>query len=200
MRHNEGDKSPVRTIERLIPTTDIRLVWTFRDKKTGARRDVILNDVVREQTGNDAEGNALYTRFVPGTGLRLPYPRLEVPPPEDQVVDTLRILSEEQTFVPTLLRPPMPPSVLDELRNKYSYFRDRHDADYLAKKAAEDAAERQKEDMSKMMITPLKQLHARQRAINKAKGRQPLPDEALARIGELVASHKASKKAARAQA
>lgn len=32
----------------------------------------------------------------------------------------------------------MPPSVIDELRNKFSKFRDRHDDEYIAKKKLED--------------------------------------------------------------
>ncbi|EOD50098.1 putative kow motif domain protein [Neofusicoccum parvum UCRNP2] len=196
MRKHEGDATAVRTIELKVPMDDVRLVWALRDKTTGERRDVIINEVVRKKTGTDKNGNTLYTRFVPGTNITMPYPKLEVPPEEDQPGDTLRILSEEQTFVPTLLRPPMPPSVLDELRNKYSYFRDRHDPEWVEKKLAEDAAEQQKELLMKRMITPLKELHARQRAENRAKGRQPLPDEALARIGEFMAAHKAAKKAA----
>ncbi|EKG21297.1 KOW domain-containing protein [Macrophomina phaseolina MS6] len=199
MRENEGDASPIRTVELKVPISDVRLVWTLRDSRTGQRRDVILNEVVRKKTGVDKNGNDLYTRFVPGTNITLPYPKYETPPKEDQASDTLRILSEEQTFIPTLLRPPMPPSVLDELRNKYSYFRDRHDPEWVEKKLSEDEAERQKELWAKKMITPLKELHARQRAENRAKGRQPLPNEALAKIGEFVAAHKAAKRAAMAQ-
>lgn len=200
MRQNEGDTAPVRTVELKIPISDVRLVWALRDSKTGERRDVIINEVVRKRTGTDRDGNDRYTRFVPGTNITLPYPKYETPPKEDTASDTFRILSEEQTFVPTLLRPPMPPSVLDELRNKYSYFRDRHDPEWVEQKLAEDEAEKQKELWAKKMITPLKELHARQRAENRAKGKQPLPSEALAKIGEAMAAHKAAKKAATAHA
>lgn len=196
MRENEGDQKPTRTVELKIPFSDIRLVFALQDEKTGKKRDVVLNEVVRQKAGFDDDGDQVYTRIVPGTSITLPYPKLETPAPQDKASDTLRILSEEETFVPTLLRPPMPPSVLDELRNKYSYFRDRHDHEWVEKKRAEDAVEKQKELLAKKMLTPLKELHARQRAENRAKGRQPLPDEALARIGEMVAAHKAAKRAA----
>ncbi|KAL1635483.1 hypothetical protein SLS58_010240 [Diplodia intermedia] len=197
MRQNEGDKTPIRTIELKLPFEEVRLVWALRDKKTGVKRDVVLNEVVRKKAGISKYGFDTYTRYVPGTNLSLPFPEMGTPPAEDQPADTLRILSEEVTFVPTLLRPPMPESVIDELRNKYSYFRDRHDPEYVERKLAEDEAEKQKELLSKKMMTPLKEMHARQRRENRAKGRQPLPDEALARIGELVAVHRASKRAAK---
>ncbi|KAL0262987.1 hypothetical protein SLS55_001962 [Diplodia seriata] len=194
MRQNEGDKSPIRTIELKLPFEEVRLVWALRDTKTGVKRDVVLNEVVRKRTGTNIFGFDTYTRYVPGTNLAIPFPEIGTPPAEDKPADTLRILSEEVTFVPTLLRPPMPESVMDELRNKYSYFRDRHDPEYVERKLAEDEAEKQKELLSKKMMTPLKEMHARQRREDRAKGRQPLPDEALARIGEMVAAHKASKK------
>ncbi|OJD31003.1 kow motif domain protein [Diplodia corticola] len=197
MRQNEGDKAPIRTIELKLAFDDVRLVWALPDKKTGKKRDVIISEVVRKRTNTDKDGNIIYTRFVPGTDITIPFPKYETPPPSDQPADTLRILSEEQTFVPTLLRPPMPPSVIDELRNKYSYFRDRHDPEWVKKKLAEDEAEKQKDLLSKKMITPLKEMHARQRRENRAKGRQPLPEEALVRIGEMVAAHKAAIQAAK---
>ena len=51
--------------------------------------------------------------------------------PETQPSDTPAKLVEKPTFFPTLLMEPLPSSIIDELRNKYSKFRDRHDPSYV---------------------------------------------------------------------
>lgn len=80
----------------------------------------------------------VWQRYVEPQNVRIPWPAVDEPEYKDEDVDTLRIQVEDKSFLPTLLRPPMPPSVIDELRNKFSKFRDRHDDDYIAKKIKED--------------------------------------------------------------
>ncbi|KAF2142298.1 uncharacterized protein K452DRAFT_350730 [Aplosporella prunicola CBS 121167] len=200
MRDFENDPRAYRTVELRIPFADIRLVYPLPHPETNIPRDVLIERVVRRRAGVDRFGRDTYTRHVPGTSVHIPWPRAPAPAEQDTDSDTLRITSEAATFVPTLLRPPMPASVIDELRNPFSYFRDRHDAAYVERKAGEDAAVREKRLMSRQMMTPLKELHARQRIENRAKGRQELPETALAKIGRLMAAKKAQEKAARAAA
>jgi large subunit ribosomal protein L24 len=64
---------------------------------------------------------------------------------------------ETPTWVPSLRNAPFPSSVLDELRNKYSKYRTRHDPEYVAKKHVEDL---KKEYIQKSYMTPKEQLRA----------------------------------------
>jgi large subunit ribosomal protein L24 len=92
-----------------------------------------------------------------------------------------------RTWVPTLLTPPMPETVIDELRNKYSVFRHRHDEEYIARKMAEDEEQAKKKSMVEMMRTPLKEVNRRARKERKKMGKGTLTKEMLARIGEVMA-------------
>ena len=93
--------------------------------------------------------------------------------------------------MPTLLHEPMPGSVIDELRNKYSKFRDRHDRDYLEKLEKEDEKAVEKKRWGELsMMTPLQEMHAKRQAERQAKGAPELGPEMLARIGEVMARNK----------
>lgn len=125
-----GDQA-VQQIEASIPIDAIRLVHPLTDPETGVTRDVIIRELRAQAFQMDRVTRRLtFTRVVPGLNVRIPWPRQERPPEyQDQVNDTLRIDTEQVTFVPTLLRPPAPEAVLDELRGKFSRFRTRHTAD-----------------------------------------------------------------------
>jgi len=103
--------------------------------------------------------------------------------------DTLLIQTEEQSFIPPLMAAPMPMSVIDELRGKYSRFRDRHEDEYVEKKA--EALEQRKEMMlgrERLMRTPLMELNERKAKIARdIEAKRELNDHALAKIGEAMA-------------
>jgi large subunit ribosomal protein L24 len=130
-----------------------------------------------------------WDRLVPGLNMRIPWPDKadeQEEAEEHEGVDTLRIDAEAQTFVPTLVQPPMPVDVIDELRNRYSRFRTRHTDEYVAKKEAE-LAERQARKRSPLtMLTPVAELNRRQREIRRARGQPVLTDEMLHKIGEVM--------------
>ncbi|KAK7532447.1 mitochondrial 54S ribosomal protein uL24m [Phyllosticta citribraziliensis] len=194
---------PYRTIEIPTPFAEVRLVYPLPDPKTGIKRDVIIQNVVREPVIRDDK--VTYRRYIPGTKIEIPWKTPKRTEYADQPADTLRILVDERSFVPTLLRPPMPNSVINELRNQFSYFRDRHDPEYVARKVAEDELQKGKGVESLKMMTPLKELNARIRRANRARGRQPIDRSVLAAIGERMAivmeknsAKKSAKSAARA--
>lgn len=124
---------------------------------------------------------------------------LEIPTPKDKDRknrrehrnDTARFEVEEKTWTPTLLRAPMPGGVIDELRNKYSRFRTRHDAGYQL--ALENRARRKTEykawaeNGGGMLITPTKEARQKEREKMKEKGEPTLEKELLERIGEVMA-------------
>lgn len=185
MLMTETDKRPIRTLEAPIPLSALRLVHPLPHPETGELRDVVINEL---QRGRTRKGET--KRHIAGVNPRLfiPLPKKEVEEHEDHDIDTLRIEVEEKTFVPSLLRPPMPKTVIDELRNKYSKFRDRHDEDFIARKIKEDEETAKNKRTRELMRTPLKETLRRERMAKKALGKPRLSEKMLARIGEVMAA------------
>lgn len=188
-----GPEEPAAVnIELPVPISAIRLVHPLKDPVTGVTRDVIINQL--EHVGrqpHDQEGDLSWSRVVPGLNVTIPWP----PKPEvehrDHPCDTLRLYSEAKTFVPTLLRPPMPLQIIDELRHKYSRFRTRHEPEYLARlEAEEQEKEKRKRLTQQSMRTPLQEFHRQERANKKKKGKPRLTLEMLEKIGEVIARNR----------
>lgn len=137
------------------------------------------------------------SKEVYGDWLEIPLPKAEMykRKQEDTTAhpefDTLRFEVEQRTWTPTLLRAPMPGGVIDELRNKYSRFRTRHDAGYQL--ALENRARRKAEykawaeSAGGMLMTPAKEARLAEKEKLKAKGEPTLEKEVLERIGEVMA-------------
>jgi large subunit ribosomal protein L24 len=131
-------------------------------------------------------------RLVPGSNIVIkgqPQPE-EEEDEETYPADTPTLSVDEETFNPPLLFPPMPMSVIDELRNKYSPHRTRHDWEYLEKKRQEDEREEARKGLGKTMRTPLQEL-AELRARQKESQKRELTDEQLAQIGAIMAQEMA---------
>lgn len=183
-----GEDRPIQTTEASIPLSEVRLVHPLPHPETGALRDVMIKRLkyVREKKSK----NKPERRYIAGLDpiTHIPFPEQPKPEHQDYDVDTLRIEVENKTWIPTLLKPPMPNSVIDELRNKYSVFRTRHDDAFVQKKEAEFARqENLKRKRIEMMRTPVQEFNRNQRAERKKLGRQPLGEETLKRIGEIMA-------------
>ena len=190
----DSNKTPYRAYSPGVPLSDVRLVAAMPHPETGVLRDVIINELAfKRESLAQVKGDEPPARYIAGL-----VPQTFVPYPEkaddmeydDNDIDTLRIEVEAQTWTPTLRRPPMYPGIIDELRNKYGKFRTRHDEDYIARKIAEDeAAKARLAGMNRKVITPLKDLHKKERAEKKALGRPELSDADLATIGEVMAKN-----------
>lgn len=177
-------------MELPIPISSIRLVHPIKDPATGVTRDVIINQLVHGGFLHDrVSGKRRWSRIVPGLNISIPWPKKEENELKDYSCDTLRIDVEDKTFVPTLLRPPMPEAVLDELRNKYSRFRTRHDPEYIARLEAEEQAVADRRKLMDSMRTPLQEFHRAQREGKKKKGKPRLTQEMLEKIGEVMAKN-----------
>ncbi|KAI1418115.1 hypothetical protein F5Y13DRAFT_150599 [Hypoxylon sp. FL1857] len=186
----EEDDFTLLNMEVPIPISRIRLVHPLKDPVTGVTRDVIINQLVHSGMIHDrVSGKRRWSRIVPGLNVSIPWPTKEEPDIKDYACDTLRIDVEEKTFVPTLLRPPMPESVIDELRGKYSRFRTRHEPEYIARLEAEDQAKEDRKKLMESMRTPLQELHRAERANKKKKGKPRLTIEMLEKIGEVMAKN-----------
>jgi large subunit ribosomal protein L24 len=201
----EPDKRPVRSIEQPVPFSWIRLVTPLKNAETGLLEDVICEKVETTKPWFDKHTGhkgikACYRRFIAmsdGTKIFIPYPgsspkerkaREDAKEEEtkDTSADTLRLEVEQKTFVPTLLRPPMPGSVIDELRNKYSIFRTRHDPEYIAKKMKEDEEKEEKKKLIAKMRTPIKEINRLEKKMRKAKGKGKLTEDMLESIGKVI--------------
>ncbi|KAI0552743.1 hypothetical protein F4679DRAFT_49093 [Xylaria curta] len=182
---------PAINIELPLPISAVRLVHPITDPATGKTRDVIINQLVHRGLVVDRQTDKRrWDRVVPGLNISIPWPVKEEPEIPDNTVDTMRIDVEEKTFVPTLLRPPMPEAVVDELRNKYSRFRTRHEPEYIARKEAAEQAVKDRAKLMDSIRTPLQEFHRAERETKKKKGKPRLTLEMLEKIGEVIAKNR----------
>lgn len=187
------DRRPIQTTEAAIQLSDVRLVYPLPNPDTGVVRDVVIKELAKVVVPKNRArpfGPKLEKRYIAGLEPREYIPFPEEPQPEyvDHDDDTLRIQVDEWTWTPTLLGPPMPGTVIDELRNKYSVFRDRHDDEYIQKKEARLARREEWERRkAEMMLTPLQEFHRKQRAEKKKLGWAPLNEDIMEGIGHVMA-------------
>ncbi|KAF7186372.1 hypothetical protein HII31_12303 [Pseudocercospora fuligena] len=183
-QENNDEEQELQSMERFYHLEDVRLVFPLPDPETGEPRDAIIDKLVETPMGS---------RAIAGANTIIPYPTQEKggdPPDYDD--DTVRMSVEERTFRPNLIRSPMPLSVIDELRGRYSRFRTRHEYEYVQKKEAEDAKVEARKGLIKNMRTPLQEL-AELRERKKKEEERELSDEQLARIGEVIAMERTRK-------
>ncbi|KAL2073137.1 hypothetical protein VTL71DRAFT_10461 [Oculimacula yallundae] len=187
----EQDQRPIRAIEQPVSLKSVRLVLALKDPESGTRRDVIVKEVGRSRPREARDGTFEYTRFVPGLQTTIPWPKIDEETFVDHPADTLRADVETKTFVPSLLSPPMPSSVIDELRNKFSIFRTRHEAEYLERKQQEEDEKNEKKRILKTkMRTPLNEANRKARKERKKLGRGTLTPDMLAKIGQVIAERR----------
>ncbi|PHH78002.1 hypothetical protein CDD80_7513 [Ophiocordyceps camponoti-rufipedis] len=173
----------------------IRLVYPLPHPQTGQIRDVVIQrlkavlpNMKSEHMSYDRwEFGRKWDRMIPGISVVIPWPDGSAPHYESHKSDTLRDKVEERTFLFNLTSPPMPPSVLDELRNRYSKFRTRHEAWYVQKKEAEEAAKKAKASRDVLsMRTPMDEFAEKRKQLRLARPEPLLTDEMLERIGRIM--------------
>lgn len=177
----------------------IRLVYPLRDAATGATRDSVIHQLKAVPPNMQSDHMTLdrwehgnrWDRVVPGLNVVIPWPEVQPPQLTTHDADTPRDQVEDRSFYYSLLSPPMPPQALDELRNKYSRFRTRHEPEYVARKVAEAAARKGRHDLLVSMRTPEAELGDRTRQAKLARGEPQLDDDMLQRLGAIIAQTKA---------
>ncbi|KAL8666130.1 MAG: hypothetical protein Q9202_001637 [Teloschistes flavicans] len=193
MKTSERQEPPVQTIAAPISLSSVRLVTPLFDPSTSITRDVIVKELFLR-----AGKRFIANYIVPGEQNRLhciPWPAKEKPTDvEDHDDDTFRINVEQETWVPTLLRSPMPEGVIDELRYKYSKFRTRHEDWYLEKKKTQEETLKKREEelkwgggTPKEMLTPVQELNRIRRMEREGLEEDKVAEEVLAGIGEVMA-------------
>ncbi|KAF3929858.1 hypothetical protein ABW19_dt0204125 [Dactylella cylindrospora] len=183
----EGGDQPGIDQEINIPYTDVRLVHQVPDPQTGVLRDAIVKKIRIADVRKDVYGKKTWKRYIAYTNTLIPWPKVDEKEHEDQPCDTKRMDAEERTYVPTLLKPPFPDTVIDELRGKYSVFRDRHDREFVEKKMREDAEK--KAAQKARVVTPLMEINRKIRREKMELGKkQKLTGDLLEQIGQAMAS------------
>jgi large subunit ribosomal protein L24 len=190
--------SPARSQSMPISVGSIRLVYPLKNPETGITKDVIINHLKAVPPNMQSPNMSLdrwqygkkWDRLIPGLNLVIPWPEVQVPEFETKKADTVREHVEERTFYYGLLSQPMPELALDELRNKYSRFRTRHESWYIEQKEMEAAAKKGRFEAIKSMQTPLQEFHERQRELRDTEGEPVLSEDMLEKIGEFMAKKK----------
>lgn len=199
----EEGKPPVQQAKSAVPISSVRLVHPLTDPETGTTRDVIIRELKPVGIMHDRPTRKLfYSRIVPGLNVRIPWPKYEPLKHDDHPSDTLRLEVEERTFVPTLLRPPMPEAVVDELRNKYSKFRKRHTPEYIAEVEEREAAKKAQKKGARAdeMLLPVQEYNRKMRELRRERGRPELSEEMLEKIGEVIVRNRLARSAGQATA
>ncbi|KAL8939000.1 MAG: hypothetical protein Q9216_003599 [Gyalolechia sp. 2 TL-2023] len=191
MKTSGRNEPPVQTTEAPLHLSSVRLVTPLPDPSTGITRDVIVNELALTSTGQRFIANFMSPDK--GKPHYIPWPPREKPDFKDNDDDTLRIDVEQVTWVPSLLRAPMPSGVIDELRNKFSKFRTRHEDSYMEmKEEIDENARRTKGELEwgggtpKAMLTPVQELNRMRKMERKGLEEDALTEEVLAGIGELM--------------
>ncbi|PYH29694.1 mitochondrial 54S ribosomal protein uL24m [Aspergillus neoniger CBS 115656] len=198
-----GNSSPFQSVSLPLSIDDVRLVVALDDPVTGATRDVLVEHVrggepfLERDYGTETPR---HTRYIAGEDIEIPWPRSDPAEMKDEAWDTLRMEVETPTWMPSLHYAPFPPSVLDELRNKFSKYRTRHDEEWVEARKMEDY--RREYLQSRSLLTPrgefLAMLQAkrqeRQNARKDANGNYILDDKTVGFIENFM-KEKATKKA-----
>ncbi|ORY12256.1 hypothetical protein BCR34DRAFT_564113 [Clohesyomyces aquaticus] len=190
--------------------SDLRLVMRWEDPRDGREKDVIVDDIefkpVREGDGSGRSPvnpwtlKPTYHRYVAGTNIMIEMSEDDLKTEKDPGYrshddDTKSdIIESEQhhTFTYPLVRLPMPPSVIDELRNPYAKTRTRHDEEWLRQHEIREQQKVEKEKTPEYMKTPtqvLRELQAQKRAQEKEAKKQEqmmLAEHLTRKIGEMV--------------
>ena len=173
--------------EMPLPLDAVRLVYPLPDPETGIPTDTIIAELETIGVYYDKEtGNRGWKRAVKGDGTVIPWPKGEKKVHEEFDDDTRSLDVDRVSFRPTLIKEPFPSVIIDELRNKYSKFRTRHDPEYIEQKIAQ---EKSKEGLP-IIRTPLQELNRKIRLEKKALGPPTLSDDMLERIGRTMAQNK----------
>lgn len=191
---------PGRSQPMPIVISAIRLVHPITNPDTGITQDVVINELKAVPPNMKSEnmtwdrwqyGNK-WDRVVPGINVVIPWPEVKPPELETTTADTVREQVEERSFYYNLLSSPLPETVIDELRNKFSRFRTRHEPWYIEREEAKMAERQHRWDSVRSMATPLDELQEKQRQLRAAQAEPELTDGMLEKLGRIMAQANAT--------
>lgn len=189
-RRGDLDGTAVVWREEPVKYKDLRLVHPVIDQNTNKWKDAVVAEIEMSSVRYDKldEGKPKWTRYVKGTNIEIPWPEVKEEEFKDRDGDTRIMDVETKTYVPTLLMPPFPESVVDELRGKFSKFRKRHEPEYVALVEQREALKNGNGLV--MRKTPVQELNKLAREKRKALGRPEMSEETLELIGRVMAQKK----------
>lgn len=156
-------------------------------------RDVIVKNLVSGPTWRDSvTGKRRWNRYVDDSDIKIPWPEKAEPTYEAYECDTRRNTVEDITYTPRLMESPFPSTILDELRNRYSVFRTRHEPEYVARKVQEDKDAENKKALAKSMRSPMKEIARLRRRMRKQAGKPRISPELKQRIAEIIEKKQAA--------
>jgi hypothetical protein len=154
--------------------------------------DIELPPVIREGM-SEAERKLGYPILDPAAA-KDDKKSLDEEDPEILEADTQRIFTENESWEPSLEEPPFDPIILDELRNKFSKFRLRHDEEFIKGKLEADQRTLLMKQSVKLAQSPRALLlEAHSKSLKEKRKRiQPAP-ETLALLGKYMSEHQLKK-------
>jgi large subunit ribosomal protein L24 len=174
---------------------DIRLVQRI------GNRDVIVDRMeipegesqyfYEDKENEKAAHEVPYRRFIPSTEVEIETPSRwdqEEGDSEEKIeildADSIGDGVSKVSFQPDISSPPFHLNIIDELRNKYSKYRLRHDDEFIEKMMEVEAKAELRKKSVDLMATPAKDLYRKQKAqaIELAK-KQELTNESLNILG-----------------
>ncbi|PGH07841.1 hypothetical protein GX51_01551 [Blastomyces parvus] len=173
----DSDKRPYRSIPVPYRFDEVRLVVPLHNSETGKVEDVVVKHMYGGEPYIDhpyGVDTPKHTRYISELDVEIPWPQRPLPDHPDAAVDTLRIEVEARTHIPSLNAYPFPATIIDELRNKFSKFRTRHDPEWVVEKEAEDR--KMEERRNKAWATPKTEFMA-QKAQKRLMEREQQKDE-----------------------
>jgi hypothetical protein len=198
-----------------VPFEDIRLVYTIAKPEGGLEQVIVekmrvrivehgnYKELLRYIPGIDPPQNFVghYGSMTSSRNRRLGYPirdRSKDDKKDDEELtlyecDTQRLHTEADSWLPSLEQPPFDPSILDELRGKFSKFRIRHDEQFIQEKLEDDRRERLKKQSATLMQSPRATLlEAHSKSAKKSARIEP-SSQTLVLLGRYMANHRTSK-------
>lgn len=147
IQQGQQGQKPTRQYDEPVPIEDVRLVVAMDIGGTGDLKEVVVrylrggDPVIEREYGDPTPSHTRYIQLSEdgSADLEVPWPTVDPREEIDEDVDTLRQQVEALTFIPSLVELPTPPSVIDELRNKYSRTKERYDVEFMNEKKLLDA-------------------------------------------------------------
>ena len=189
-----------QVVEMPLPINDVRLVYPITDPNTGITKDTMIKQLVGKAPDMQSDNMTLdrweygqkWDRLAPGLNVVIPWPEVKAPKFETHDRDTPRDQVEDRTFYYNLISAPMPPPVLDELRNKFSRFRTRHEGWYVAKMEHKEMLKKRRSETVKSMMMPMDELYEENQKTKATKPEPQLSADMLEKLGQIIAKTKST--------
>jgi large subunit ribosomal protein L24 len=173
-----------------IPIWDVRLVVPLQDAFTGAVKDTVVEHLRGGEPFTEpphGSSTPKHTRYISGPDeIEIPWPKPETMAFKAEAVDTLRIETDEVSFLPSIYNVPLPESAVSEIRSKDSRLRQVQSQEYIQKQMKVDAKRHWKRGGK--MLSPRQEYWEQKARQKQAQGAPELTPETLKMIRDMQAT------------